>query len=182
MVRNVCYMLVLLLLFTGAGCNGKVSDVTLDEEEIYTALKEWYKHSEDISVLATTQLQEHLVIVVSYNYNNARYTDYCFIHENDGKAVIRGSSGGLAESDLEAPRPLTFSSGGAIGDDGSYLITYGEIVDETIEEIRLEYSDGVKISEKVSGNGYLIIREEAVAGVKVIEALDGAGEVVYRVP
>lgn len=170
---------VLLLIYL-TGCNNIVE---IEDNQIYDAIVDAYPYKDNLKILTKERFKNKVLIIISYDEANGHFVEYLFADVKKGQITISGGSGGIAETDLENPRPLTFSSSWAYNnDDESFFITYGEIFDEQVKLIRIEYSDGIIISKQIHDTGYAIIREEKVNGVKTIEALDDNKNIIYRIP
>ena len=165
------------------GCNTSVEYADIEDQEINNLLKEEYPYYDHLRVLTKKTFRENIIVVFSYNIDKRRFVDYRFIANKKGKPELLGGGGGLAETNLKDPRPLSVSSSGGTGKDYEpYFITYGEIFDDRIKYIRIKYSDGLEVTEEITDPGYIFIREEKIEGLQTIEAFDGELKVVYRVP
>lgn len=183
MKRFFCILLILITSFSLIGCNtsSNTSKFKNDETVIYQSLKNQYPASKNLRVIVTEPFRDQMIVLFSYDIANGHFVDYRFFKEKSNEVQILGGGGGIAEVDVK--KPLTFSSGGSISDDKEpYYFAYGEIFDEKIKQVRVEYSNGKIVTEKTVNNGYLTICEEKVIGVKKIEALDETSKIIYSIP
>lgn len=181
MKKFLFVLFMFMLLFSLIGCGNNIKKFETDEKKIFDSLVKEYPQSDKFRVILTKPFRDKVIVIVSYDVGNGHFVDYRLIKEKNNKVVILGGGGGIAQTDVK--KPLTFSSGGSISNDEiPYYVTYGEIFDDKIKKIRIEYSNGTKATEEIENAGYLIICEEKVDGVKKIEALDETSKVIYSIP
>lgn len=183
MKRCLFLLILVFILFGLCGCGNSIKPLEVEQNLILDLVHEEYSNFDNVRILTQKPFRDNIIVVISYDVGNSRFIDCRFVKENNNKITLLGGGGGIAEHNLDNPIPLTVSSNGATSsDDEPYFITYGEIFENSVKQIKVEYSDGETITEEVSNNGYLIIREEKVVGIKKIEALNIDSEVIYSIP
>lgn len=185
----ILYVLIVLCFafLNNINSTGKKESVYKSEIIKEIDLKENVK---EINIITTENMgeNEELVVYSYYSNLNNRY-------EVGLKYAIWNNSD-VELTDLSVPQknidlPVTFSNiirkpdGNAslVGNKYSteyYMISYGAVFDDKIENIKLLYCDGSAIIRPVIKNGYVIFRINNISGVTSIEALDKDENVIYK--
>lgn len=186
MKRSFFLLVTFAIVFSLMGCGSNRNNIKseIDQQTLYKTLIKDILVSKNLKVILTKPFRGQLVVVYSYDVaGQGHFVDYRFIKKKNGAIQLLGGGGGIAET--SAKMPLNFSSGGSTSStvEDPYYFAYGEIFDERIKLVRVEYSNGTIVTDKIENAGYLtIIEEQDVRGVKKIEALDETSKVIYSIP
>ncbi|HVJ47732.1 hypothetical protein [Desulfitobacterium sp.] len=181
--RTILFIIIACLIFTTGCATNKQDNISVDKDKLVSVLNEKYSTDKNLKLIGDNEkVEDNYITVVSYDdLANTHYVDIVTfsVNKKDSSITFLNNKGGRADT----KQPLSISSAGEIfNNKNSYLITYGEVYDNKLSSIELEYNDGQKKTQEITNNGFLVITKGDFLGINKLSAFNQNNEVVYSFP
>lgn len=180
--RTILFFIIVCLIFA-IGCSTNTLDnISVNKDKLVSVLNEKYSVKNLKLVGDIKKFEDSYLAIASYDdLLNTHYVDLITfsVNKKDNSITFLSNKGGKAD----AEQPLSISSAGGIyNNKNSYLITYGEVYDNKIFSIALQYNDGQNKTQEITNNGFLVITKGDLLGVNKISAFNQNNEAIYTLP
>lgn len=171
MILLLCILTVIL-----AGCGNKEVDSVNVNDTIKQQIENESIGCENLIIYTIEKFQNTRVVLYAYDLADKHYMA-CRHVTKDNRL-----SGGFGPNVIDTEYPFSIHSGGGSSEQGSYLLNYGEVNNENIDSIQINYSDNTAKKVSPKKGAFLIIKEEANPGVLSAVAKDSRGKIIYEIP
>lgn len=176
-------LIILASLIFAVGCSQRTEEeVIIDPVKLKAALEEELDVFTNVKLAGNIEnFNDRYLSVVSHDLPYTHYVGLAnfSVNKKDGSITISGARG----SSTDTEHHLSFSTSGATPmGQTPYLISYGEIYDDRITRITLQYNDGQTQTQDIENQGYIFIAYGDTLAVSKLTALNQNNEVIYTIP
>jgi len=165
-------LIIIIVAFIGYYQMNKQADISI--EELNKVLLHDTSGAENLKILIIEKFKDERLVVYSYDLGDGHYITCRNLKNN---YLLSGGSGPVK---VDERQPLSVTTFGSATE--NYLVSYGEILNDNISSMIIDYGDGEKKQVEIRNKSFLVIENKPFNVLVKITAYDNNGNIVYHLP